>query len=317
MIEQIVESIIGGHFLHRGNNIDFLIHGDLDELSQGGHKIAEHYLGNKFNLCSIVNGRSGRCSEDCKYCAQSAHYETGVEEYPFLSLEEIKRSCRENAEAGVHRFSVVTAGRAIAGRELEQALKTYRYLHEHYDIELCASHGLLPQEDFAKLKRAGVSRYHANIETSRRYFHNICSTHTFEDKVACITRAREAGMEVCSGGIIGMGETMEDRVDMAFDFLELGVDSIPINVLSPIKGTPFENLPPISEDEILRSLLVFRYINPKAEVRFAAGRIRLKDSGRPAFQAGIHAAITGNMLTTSGNNIEQDKEMLTNMGFIL
>lgn len=188
-------------------------------------------------------------------------------------------------------------------------------MKENCKIELCASHGLLSQEDFYRLAEAGISRYHANIETSRRNFPNICTTHTYDDKLEVIRRARNAGLAVCSGGIIGMGETWEDRVDMAFSLYEMEIKSIPINILQPIPGTPFGTLPPLSEEEILRTIAMFRYINPDAEVRLAAGRNSMEHSGKKVFTAGANAAITGDMLTTSGNNIADDMAMLTSMGF--
>lgn len=182
-------------------------------------------------------------------------------------------------------------------------------------IRLCASHGLLTKEQFIALREAGVRRYHANIETSRRNFPNICTTHTFEDKIACIRAAKSAGLQVCSGGIIGMGETWEDRMDMALTLAELEVDSIPLNALIPIARTPFEELLPLTEEEILRTIIIFRFLNPTADIRLAAGRKLLAEGGKNAFFAGANAAITGDMLTTSGNRTKQDREMLTACGF--
>lgn len=258
---------------------------------------------------------AARCGEDCKFCAQSSCHNAKINEYPFLEPEEILEDCRRHERQGVGRYSVVTAGRALNGREMDLALRAYRSMKENCKIELCASHGLLSQEDFYRLAEAGISRYHANIETSRRNFPNICTTHTYDDKLEVIRRARNAGLAVCSGGIIGMGETWEDRVDMAFSLYEMEIKSIPINILQPIPGTPFGTLPPLSEEEILRTIAMFRYINPDAEVRLAAGRNSMEHSGKKVFTAGANAAITGDMLTTSGNNIADDMAMLTSMGF--
>ena len=193
----------------------------------------------------------------------------------------------------------------------------YSAMKKECKVELCASHGLLSQEDFNRLKEAGVGRYHANIETSRRNFPNICTTHTFEDKLEVIRRAQAAGLSVCSGGIIGMGETWEDRIDMAITLSELGIKSIPINILRPIPGTPLEHQAALSENEILRTIAIFRYINPTAMGRLAAGRNSMEHSGERAFRSGANAAITGDMLTTSGNRISEDQEMLAAMGFTL
>ena len=312
---KIAEEIINGRRLNREDDLAFFMEEDLDSLCRGADEIRRRLCGDRADLCSIINGRSGRCGEDCKFCAQSSCHNAKINEYPFLEPEEILEDCRRHERQGVGRYSVVTAGRALNGREMEQALRAYRSMKENCKIGLCASHGLLSQGDFYRLAEAGISRYHANIETSRRNFPNICTTHTYDDKLEVIRRARNAGLAVCSGGIIGMGETWEDRVDMAFSLYEMEIKSIPINILQPIPGTPFGSLPPLSEEEILRTIAMFRYINPDAEVRLAAGRNSMEHSGRKVFTAGANAAITGDMLTTSGNNIADDMEMLTSMGF--
>ena len=312
---RIAEEIINGRRLNREDDLAFFMEEDLDSLCRGADEIRRRLRGDRADLCSIINGRSGRCGEDCKFCAQSSCHNAKINEYPFLEPEEILEDCRRHERQGVGRYSVVTAGRALNGREMDLALRAYRSMKENCKIELCASHGLLSQEDFYRLAEAGISRYHANIETSRRNFPNICTTHTYDDKLEVIRRARNAGLAVCSGGIIGMGETWEDRVDMAFSLYEMEIKSIPINILQPIPGTPFGTLPPLSEEEILRTIAMFRYINPDAEVRLAAGRNSMEHSGKKVFTAGAIAAITGDMLTTSGNNIADDMAMLTSMGF--
>ena len=312
---RIAEEIINGRRLNREDDLAFFMEEDLDSLCRGADEIRRRLRGDRADLCSIINGRSGRCGEDCKFCAQSSCHNAKINEYPFLEPEEIFEDGRRHERQGVGRYSVVTAGRALNGREMDLALRAYRSMKENCKIELCASHGLLSQEDFYRLAEAGISRYHANIETSRRNFPNICTTHTYDDKLEVIRRARNAGLAVCSGGIIGMGETWEDRVDMAFSLYEMEIKSIPINILQPIPGTPFGTLPPLSEEEILRTIAMFRYINPDAEVRLAAGRNSMEHSGKKGFTAGANAAITGDMLTTSGNNIADDMAMLTSMGF--
>ncbi len=317
MVKELVEEIISGYRIKRGHDLDFLLSTDLLELCEGADKIREYYCGNKVNLCTIINGRSGKCSEDCKFCAQSGHHITGIEEYSFLDVDTILEDCKRNEAEGVHRYSIVTAGRLIQGEDLNRALDAYQKMSEECDIELCASHGLLTEEDYIALKAAGVKRYHENIETSKRNFANVCTTHTYEDKIHCIKLAKKAGLEVCSGGIIGMGETWEDRIDMAISLSELGIQSIPINAIMPIKGTPFESLPRVTEEDMLRTVAIFRMINPEADIRLAAGRATMEKSGEKAFHSGANATITGNMLTTSGNNIKQDIDMLTKSGFDL
>lgn len=314
---KLADEIIKGYRLDREVDVSFFLTADLGQLCEGANRLREHFQGNKADLCAIINGRSGRCSEDCKFCAQSGHHNTGIAEYDFLDREVILEDCKRHEAEGVHRYSIVTAGRTLEGKDFEKAVAAYRAMKKECGIDLCASHGLLTEEDYIVLKEAGVARYHENIETSRRNFPNICTTHTYEDKIRCIRLAKKAGLEVCSGGIIGMGETWEDRIDMAFSLSELKVDSIPINALMPIKGTPLEKNPSVTEEELLRTIAIFRYINPEADIRLAAGRAIMYHSGERAFQSGANATITGNMLTTSGNNIKQDVEMLQRLGFDL
>ncbi len=314
-LKKLSEEIISGRRLKRGEDLTFFFDCDLDALCKGADKIRASLCGNKVDLCTIINGRSGRCGENCKFCAQSAAHCTGIKEYGFLDEDTIVADCKKNASQGVHRYSIVTAGRALAGKDFEKAISTYRRMNNECDIELCASHGLLTEEQFKELWDSGVRMYHENIETSKRNFPNICTTHTYDDKIRTIKIAQKIGFKVCSGGIIGMGETWEDRLDMAVSLSELNIDSIPINALMPIKGTPFESLERISEDDILRTIAMFRYINPTADVRLAAGRNIMTDTGRDAFLSGANATITGDMLTTSGSSICGDMKMLSDMGF--
>ena len=232
-------------------------------------------------------------------------------------MDTIAVDAKKNASQGVHRYSIVTAGRKLSDTDMEKALAAYRKLHQECSLSLCASHGFLSYEQFLALKEAGVNRYHENIETSQRYFPYICTTHSYQYKIDSIRLAQKAGLEVCSGGIIGMGETWEDRIDMALSLSELGIFSIPINALSPIPGTPFENREPLSEDDILRTIAIFRFFNPTAQIRLAAGRSLMQQSGKRAFLSGANATITGDMLTTSGTNIQQDRTMLLELGFDL
>ncbi|MFA9377637.1 MAG: biotin synthase BioB [Lachnotalea sp.] len=317
MLEKQIKQILSGVRLKREDDLSFLLSADLEELCKGSDEIRANFCGNKVNLCTIINGRSGKCSENCKFCAQSGHHHTKVKEYPFLDVELIVNDCKSYCKEGVHRYSIVTAGRTLAGKDLETALAAYTRMHDECDVDLCASHGLLDEETFRLLKESGVSMYHTNIETSRRNFPNICTTHTFDDKIKCIKAAQSVGLNVCSGGIIGMGETWEDRIDMALTLSELNIDSIPLNMLVPIKGTTLGNLGTLFEDDMLRTIAIFRFINPTADIRLAAGRSLMKDCGKKAFYSGANATITGNLLTTTGCNTAQDKMMLLDMGFII
>lgn len=314
-MKDLAKEIIAGRRLKRGEDFTFFLNADIDGLLEGANMIRKSLCGNKVDLCTIINGRSGRCSENCKFCAQSAHHHTGIKEYEFLDSDVILEDCKRNEANGVHRYSIVTAGRSLTGKDFDKAIESYKKMYEECTIDLCASHGLLTEEEFIRLKEVGVSMYHANIETSKRNFPNVCTTHTYEDKINGIKLAKKVGLKVCSGGIIGMGETWDDRIDMAVSLSELQIESIPINALMPIKGTCYEDLEPLSENDILRTIAIFRYINPTAYIRMAAGRSYFKDGGTKMFLSGANATITGDMLTTVGNNTAQDKKMLTNLGF--
>lgn len=314
-IRKLSQEIINGKRLTREDDLSFFETAELEELCRCADEIRKALCGDGIDLCSIINGKSGRCSEDCKFCAQSSRHDTAVEEYDLLESGRIAEDCRKHADKGVHRYSIVTAGRELKGKDLAAVCDTYKRMKETCRIDLCASHGLLSEEALAALKESGVSMYHENIETSKINFPNVCTTHTYEDKIMGIKLAQKVGLSVCSGGIIGMGEAFEDRLDMAVSLAEMGINSIPINALIPIEGTPYENLEALTEDEILRTIAMFRFINPTARIRLAAGRILMEDSGRKAFRAGANATITGDLLTTSGNSIDEDKEMLNGMGF--
>lgn len=313
-VMSIAEEIIKGRRLNRDEDLGWLLEAELSELQAGAFLLQKHFRGNHIDLCTIVNGRSGRCSENCKYCAQSAYHHTGVEEYPLMSKEELFRHAKANQEGGANRFSIVTSGRALSGKEFETVLEAYTEMNDTLSIHLCASHGILTEEQLQKLYEAGVRQYHHNIETSKRYFPEICTSHTYDERIKTIKLAQKAGLNVCSGGIIGMGETWADRIDMAISLSELNIKSIPINSLMAIPGTKLEGMPPLSGDDILRTIALFRFINPEADIRMAAGRKLIPENGATAFKAGASASITGNMLTTSGTTMKDDLEILKKLG---
>ena len=311
----LAEEIITGRRISRQDDLNLFLTCDLKELCEGADRIRTYFIGEKVDLCSIINGRSGRCPENCKFCAQSAHNHTNCDVYDFLPEETIMEACKMNESEGVDRFSIVTAGRALTGAEFEKAIHAFKAMHEECKIDLCASMGFLSADQLHRLHEAGVTSYHHNIETSRRNFPNICTTHTYEQKIETLKLVKAEGMCACSGGNIGMGETWEDRLDMAISLSELGIDSIPINALMPIPGTPLEHLPRLTEDDILRTIAFFRYINPEANIRLAAGRALLTNDGELAFRSGASATITGNMLTTAAcATIRSDKQMLQALG---
>ena len=287
----------------------------LEELCTAADEIRRQFCGNGFDICTIINAKSGKCSENCKFCAQSAHYHTGAEEYPMLDADTIAAQAKRDDERGVLRFSLVTSGKRLTPAEVEQECASIRAVREQTGIAVCISNGLLDEASYRKLKEAGATRVHNNLEGSRRFFPSVCTTHTFDEKCAAIRAAQAAGLSVCSGGIVGMGETMEDRIDMVLELRELGVHSIPVNMLNPIPGTPYETLPKLTNDDMCRIVAVFRFLIPEASIRLAGGRGLLPDKGRACFCSGANAAISGDMLTTSGITVETDMAMLRELGY--
>lgn len=314
LMKQIKEKVLKGEQITKKEALA-LYDMPLEELSIAADEIRKHFCGNAFDICTIINGKSGRCPENCKYCAQSAYYHTGAGEYPLLGKEEILRQAKYNADRGVLRYSIVTSGRALGDLEIDAMCDAIREIKSRIKIEVCVSFGLLTKEQFERVKEAGASRVHNNLETSRRYFPNVCTTHTFEDKVNVIRAAKAAGLAVCSGGIMGLGETREDRIDMAFTLRELGVKSVPVNMLNPIAGTPYEENPRLTAADMRRIAAVYRFILPDASIRLAGGRGLLEDKGKSCFCSGANAAISGDMLTTSGYTIESDLEMIHRLGY--
>lgn len=314
-VAELTNKIIAGYRLSPTDDRSIFMDTPLEELSEEAYRLQKQFCGNHIDLCTIVNGRSGRCGENCKYCAQAACHKTGVDTYGFLPQEQIMAHAKANQDAGANRFSIVTSGGALSGKEFEMAIDVYKEMRRTLSIDLCASHGLLTRSQFRRLREVGVTSYHHNIETSERYFPEICTTHSYADRIRTIKMAQAEGLCVCSGGIIGMGETWEDRFDMAFALQELGIESIPLNSLMAIPGTPLEHLTPLSDDEILRTIAIFRFINPTANIRLGAGRKLLPENGATAFLAGASASITGNMLTTSGTTIAEDMELIKELGF--
>ena len=314
IVTDLKEKVLNGGLIDKSDAMQ-LWKADYDELCSAANEIREKFCSNNFDICTIVNGKSGKCSENCKFCSQSSFYHTCAGEYPLLDKESIVKEAMNNAEQGMLRFSIVTSGRRLNDKEVDIMCDVIREIRKNTDISICASFGLLNEEQYRKLKDAGVARIHNNIETSENNFPNVCTTHTFSDKISAIKAAQKAGLDICSGGIMGLGENNEDRVDMAFTLRELNVKSIPVNMLNPIPGTPFENNKKLTEKDMCRICAIYRFILPDAFIRLAGGRGLMENKGRDCFLSGANAAISGNMLTTSGITFETDLALLKELNF--
>ncbi len=288
---------------------------DTEKLGEAANEIRKHFCGDSFDFCTIINAKSGKCSENCKYCAQSAHHNTNCEVYNLRSSEEIVAGAIKNESQGIKRYSLVTSGRKISDSEVDKVCEIVKDIKKVSNVHICGSFGLLETPQYEKLANAGLTRIHNNLETSRSYFPKMCTTHSFDDKLNSICMAKNAGLNVCSGGIFGIGESVQDRISLAFSLKEIGISSVPINLLNPIKGTPCENNTPLSSEELCKIVAVFRFILPSAFIRVAGGRSLLEDKGRKAFLSGANAAITGDLLTTYGITASSDFKLVEELGF--
>ncbi len=290
----------------------------LSEVVHIADNIRRKYSNSKIELCNIMNAKSGICSEDCKFCAQSCHHSTGVSVYPLKSKEEILESARVAKKIGAHRFDIVASGNSLSKQELKNVVDAVCEIKKSIRIDICASLGKLRKDELAILKSAGLSRYHHNIETSERYFKNIVSTHTFQERIDTITAAKSVGLQVCSGGIIGMGEDWEDRISMALTLKKMDVDSVPLNILVPIKGTALQDAAPLSCSDAIRTIAMFRIILKDKIIKIAAGRETiLKDFQALGFMSGANGMLIGGYLTLRGRSIEEDLKLVEEIDKIL
>lgn len=278
-------------------------------------EIREHFKGKKVNLCGIVNAKSGICPEDCKFCAQSAHYCTDAPEYPLIGQEEIVEKARQAKAFGAHMFGIITSGTRISDeREWEEIYNTVKGI-KALGIKPCVSLGMLDKERALQLKKAGLYRYHHNLETARSFFDNICTTHEYQEDIETVVAAKEAGLSACSGGIIGLGETMEQRIELAMTLKGLDVDSVPVNILNPRPGTPLMNAKPLPPLEILLTIAIFRFLLPDKDIKLCGGKeANLRQLLPLGIVAGCNSLMTGDYLTTPGRNPGLDIEMIQDLG---
>ncbi len=316
ILEEVVSRIKAGGEVSPAEALSILKSGDSTALQAAAHEITETFKPNHFDFCAIINARCGRCSENCKWCAQSAHYDTGCEVYGWVGTEKCVEEAKKAEANGVERIGIVTSGRGQTPKQVDEIYEALRAMRENCSLHLCASLGLLSREDLQKLWDAGLRRVHCNLETAPSKFKELCSTHTPEDKLATIRAAKELGFEVCSGGIIGMGETDEELVEFAFVLKEVAPDSIPVNILHPIAGTPLGNSARLDITRILDAIAIIRLINPKIPLRFAGGRRDLTDEeAAQCVFVGMNAGIQGPLLTTPGSDYADDRQLAKDAGY--
>lgn len=316
-VQQMKAKVLAGGEITLEEAVQLYQTPDAEELYAAANEIREHFAGQRGELCSIMAAKTGACPEDCQFCAQSAHYATGVVPAPLVKEEEALSLARQRERQGVHRFSLVTSGRRLSAAEFTAILRIYRTLRQETGISLCASLGEITPDEALSLKEAGVTRYHHNLEACRSFFPRICSTHTYDDRLRTIAAVRQAGLELCCGGIIGLGESLAERFMLAMEIKATGAVSVPVNVLNPIPGTPLADRPILPPEEVLRTMAVFRFILPRAFIRFAGGRPLLGNAFARGFSAGVNATITGDYLTTPGLQVEDDRIIMTHAGLLL
>jgi biotin synthase len=293
-----------------------LVSADFFELLTAANRIRTLFCGSRISLCAIVNARSGSCSENCAFCAQSAYHTAEIDVYDMLPPETLRESsCGNAAQLSCH-FGVVTSGRfAVKGEERDKLLAGLEEIRHASPCAMCVSLGGIDDELLGELKRIGVQRIHHNLETSRAFFPRICSTHSYDERIENVKRAQNAGFEVCCGGLFGLGESWDDRIDMAFELKNLGINSVPLNFLNPVPGTPLEDAGTVPPREALRIIALYRFILPQAEIKVAGGReTTFRDMQSWIFFAGASAMMIGNYLTTAGRDVQTDLQMLYDLG---
>lgn len=315
MVQKLKQKVMDGKEITKEEAMT-LAETDLDELCQAADEIRKHFCGNVFDICSCINVKGGKCSEDCKFCPQSCFNDkVEVKPHTLIGSDQMLEEATYMAQKGVVRCDLVSSGRRLPKDDVRKIVQDIERIRKETGIAVCCSFGLLDQEDCEMLRKAGITRLHNNLESSRTFFAGVCSSHSTDDKMATLRAARAAGLTLCSGCLINLGESMEDRIELALMERELGVKSIPVNVLNPIKDSPFEDRKPMTNEEFCRTVAVFRFLLPDASIRLAAGRIYLADHGKRALSSGANAAITGDFLMTGGMSIDSDMAMAKELGY--
>ena len=312
----LADRIIGGGDVTAEELVSLLKTAEKDDLFEAAHRVTEAFKADHFDFCAILNARSGKCSENCKWCAQSAHWKTACDVWTLKTADACVAAAKEAEANGAVRFGIVTSGRAQSATEVEALCVAIRRIKEETRIHRCGSLGLLNEGDLAKLKESGLERYHCNLETAPSRFGKLCTTHSVEEKLATLRAAKKLGFEICCGGILGMGETPEQLVEFAFALKEVAPNSIPVNILHPVPGTPLGEKSILSEQEILTGIAVLRLVNPRTPLRFAGGRRDMSDeTAKKAIYVGISAGIAGPLLTTPGADFADDRQLALEAGY--
>ena len=290
---------------------------DLEELSEAANEIRKAFCGDSFDMCAVMNVKGGRCSENCRFCSQSSCSSAQVPTFTVRDDEYVLSDALKHTGIGISHYCQVASGRKMSSDGIKQICNNTYAIVKNTDLSPCVSLGLLNKDDLIALKKSGVRRIHNNLETSERYFPKVCTSHTYHEKMQVMRLAHEVGLELCSGGIFGIGETWEDRIDMALTLREFHPESVPINLLNPVKGTPMGDNQTLKEPEVRRIIAIYRFILPWAFIRLAAGRDYLDDTGIRIFHSGCNATITGDMVTVKGISIKEDLNNIEKLGYRL
>ncbi len=318
LIDDMIEIALKGQSISsdKALQLESFTHEELDYLFIGTDRIRDKFKGEDVKICSIVNAKSGRCVEDCSFCAQSSSFQTDAPETELMSVEEMVAAAKEAEAFGANEFSIVASGTKMDDRqELDKVIAAVRRIKAETKLETCCSLGLMELDDLKELKAAGLDRCHHNLETAASFFNKIVTTHTYEDEVKAVQNAKEAGLQVCVGGIFGMGETFAQRVELAFAIRELGTQSLPINFLKPIDGTGLDHLETIEYYDALKTIALLRLVLPKIDLFVCGGREEvMTDKQEQLFSAGANGILGGNYLTTKGQDPKRDIEMIQRLG---